>query len=118
MRIAVPLTSSHEAGEGLLQEALERMLLMGFGLWLVMLRHWRRIEGNPEGCLRRTPHNLAADGGRRHLLTGSARHWCRPVGTGQPGGATAPRGGWLVQAAALTAILLDTAPAGSPPVMG
>jgi DNA-directed RNA polymerase specialized sigma24 family protein len=107
LRTAVPLTGSHEAGEDLLQEALERML-----------RHWRRIQGNPEGYLRRTLHNLAADGWRRHLLAGSARHWCQPVRAGQPGGATAPRGAWLVQAAALTAIQLDTAPAGSPPVTG
>jgi RNA polymerase sigma-70 factor (sigma-E family) len=54
LRAAVLLAGSREAGEDLLQGALERML-----------RHWRRIEGDPEGYLRRTLHNLAADGWRR-----------------------------------------------------
>ena len=54
LQAAVLLTGSREAGEDLLQGALERML-----------RHWRRIEGDPEGYLRRTLHNLATDGWRR-----------------------------------------------------
>lgn len=54
LRTAVLLAGGREAGEDLLQGALERML-----------RHWRRIEGDPEGYLRRTLHNLAADGWRR-----------------------------------------------------
>ena len=47
------LTGSREAGEDLLQAALERFL-----------KH-RHEVGNPEGYLRRTMYNLAADGWRR-----------------------------------------------------
>jgi RNA polymerase sigma-70 factor (sigma-E family) len=54
MRTAVLLTGSREAGQDLLQTALERLL-----------RHWRRLDGDPEGYLRRTLYNLAADGFRR-----------------------------------------------------
>jgi RNA polymerase sigma-70 factor (sigma-E family) len=54
LRTAVLLSGDRDAGEDLLQEALERLL-----------RHWCRIEGDPEGYLRRTLHNLAADGWRR-----------------------------------------------------
>jgi RNA polymerase sigma-70 factor (sigma-E family) len=54
MRTAVLLTGSPEAGQDLLQTALERLL-----------RHWRRFDGDPEGYLRRTLYNLAADGFRR-----------------------------------------------------
>ena len=54
MRAAVLLTGSREAGQDLLQTALERLL-----------RHWRTLEGDPEAYLRRTLYNLAADGYRR-----------------------------------------------------
>ena len=54
MRTAVLLTGSREAGQDLLQTALERLL-----------RHWRTLEGDPEAYLRRTLYNLAADGFRR-----------------------------------------------------
>jgi RNA polymerase sigma-70 factor (sigma-E family) len=54
LRAAVLLAGGRDAGEDLLQSALERML-----------RHWRRIDGDPEGYLRRTLHNLATDGWRR-----------------------------------------------------
>jgi RNA polymerase sigma-70 factor (sigma-E family) len=54
MRTAVLLTGSREAGQDLLQTALERLL-----------RHWRTLDGDPEGYLRRTLYNLAADGFRR-----------------------------------------------------
>jgi DNA-directed RNA polymerase specialized sigma24 family protein len=50
----VLLTGSKEAGEDLLQAGLERLL-----------RHWSRIDGDPEGYLRRTLYNLAADGWRQ-----------------------------------------------------
>jgi RNA polymerase sigma factor (sigma-70 family) len=50
----VLLTGSREAGQDLLQTALERLL-----------RHWHRLDGDPEGYLRRTLYNLAADGFRR-----------------------------------------------------
>lgn len=54
MCAAVALTGSRADAEDLLQEALERLL-----------QHWRRIDGDPEGYLRRTLYNLAADGWRR-----------------------------------------------------
>jgi RNA polymerase sigma-70 factor (sigma-E family) len=54
MRTAVLLTGSREAGQDLLQTALERLL-----------GHWRPLHGDPEAYLRRTLYNLAADGFRR-----------------------------------------------------
>src|ERR1700679_2594678 len=51
LRTAKLLTGSREAAEDLLQAALERLL-----------RNRRRIVGDPEGYLRRTMYNLAADG--------------------------------------------------------
>ncbi len=68
---AVLLAGSREAGEDLLQVALERML-----------RRWQRIDRDPEGYLRRTLYHLAVDRWRwrsrhpelgltgDHLLTG------------------------------------------------
>ncbi len=50
LRTAVLLADGKEAGEDLLQAALERLL-----------RRWPTIEGNPEGYLRRTLYHLAAD---------------------------------------------------------
>lgn len=50
LRTAVLLAGGKEAGEDLLQAALERLL-----------RRWPTIEGNPEGYLRRTLYHLAAD---------------------------------------------------------
>lgn len=54
MRTAVLLTGSREAGQDLLQAALERLL-----------RHGKALRGDPEAYLRRTMYNLAADGFRR-----------------------------------------------------
>jgi RNA polymerase sigma-70 factor (sigma-E family) len=54
LRTAVLLTGSREAGEDLLQTAVERLL-----------QRWRRFDGDPEGYLRRTLCNLAIDGHRR-----------------------------------------------------
>jgi RNA polymerase sigma-70 factor (sigma-E family) len=54
MRTAVLLTGSREAGQDLLQNALERVI-----------RHWRKLAGDPEAYLRRTLYNLAVDGFRR-----------------------------------------------------
>jgi RNA polymerase sigma-70 factor (sigma-E family) len=54
LRTAVLLTGSREAGEDLLQTAVERLL-----------KRWRRFDGDPEGYLRRTLCNLAIDGHRR-----------------------------------------------------
>ncbi len=54
LRTAVLLTGSREAGEDLLQTAVERLL-----------RRWRRFDGDPEGYLRRMLCNLAIDGRRR-----------------------------------------------------
>jgi RNA polymerase sigma-70 factor (sigma-E family) len=54
LHTAVLLTGSREAGEDLLQTAVERLL-----------QRWRRFDGDPEGYLRRTLCNLAIDGSRR-----------------------------------------------------
>ncbi len=54
LHAAVLLAGSHADGEDLLQTALERVF-----------RHWKRIDGNPEGYLRSTLYHLAADGWRR-----------------------------------------------------
>jgi RNA polymerase sigma-70 factor (sigma-E family) len=54
LRTSVLLTGSREAGEDLLQTAVERLL-----------RRWRRFDGDPEAYLRRTLCNLATDGHRR-----------------------------------------------------
>jgi RNA polymerase sigma-70 factor (sigma-E family) len=51
---AVLLTGRRETGEDLLQHALERVM-----------RQWHRIEGDPEGYVRRTMCNLATDRWRR-----------------------------------------------------
>ncbi len=54
LHTAVLLSGSREAGEDLLQTAVERLL-----------RRWRRFDGDPEGYLRRTLCNLVTDGYRR-----------------------------------------------------
>jgi RNA polymerase sigma-70 factor (sigma-E family) len=54
MRTATLLAGGRDAGEDLLQTALERLL-----------RRWRSLDGDPEGYLRRTMANLAVDGYRR-----------------------------------------------------
>ena len=54
LRAAIMLAGSHADGEDLLQGALERVY-----------RHWGRIDGDPEGYLRRTLYHLATDGWRR-----------------------------------------------------
>ncbi len=54
MGAAIALTGSRQAGEDLLQAALERVL-----------RKPRRVECDLEGYLRRVLYNLAADGWRR-----------------------------------------------------
>jgi RNA polymerase sigma-70 factor (sigma-E family) len=54
LRTAKLLTGSQQAAEDLLQAALERLI-----------KHWHAIDGDPEGYLRRTLYNLAADGWRR-----------------------------------------------------
>jgi RNA polymerase sigma factor (sigma-70 family) len=77
MRTAVLLAGSVEAGEDLMQTALERLLRQG-----------GRLDGDPEGYLRRTLYNLAADGFRRQdrwrrklpLLRTDARRSVDPSG--------------------------------------
>lgn len=54
MHTAVLLTGRRETAQDLLQSALERLF-----------RHWCALSGDPEAYLRRTLHNLAADGYRR-----------------------------------------------------
>ena len=68
LRTAVLLAGSREAGEDLLQAALERLL-----------RRWRTIEGDPEGYLRRTLYHLAADSWRQQ------RAWRKRLPLLQPG---------------------------------
>jgi DNA-directed RNA polymerase specialized sigma24 family protein len=63
LRTAALLAGSRADGEDLLQSALERLL-----------RHWRRIDGDPENYVRRTLYNLAADGWRRQR--GAAAEGC------------------------------------------
>jgi RNA polymerase sigma-70 factor (sigma-E family) len=53
LRTAVLLAPGREGGEDLLQEALERLL-----------RKWHKVDGNPEGYLRRIMYNRAVDGWR------------------------------------------------------
>ncbi|MGH3274721.1 MAG: SigE family RNA polymerase sigma factor [Streptosporangiaceae bacterium] len=53
LRTAVLLAPGREAGEDLLQEALERLL-----------RKWPKIDGDPEAYLRRIMYNRAMDGWR------------------------------------------------------
>ena len=57
LHAAVLLAGSHADGEDLLQAALERVL-----------RHWGRVDGDPEGYLRQTLYHLATDGWRRKRL--------------------------------------------------
>ena len=55
LRTAVLLAPGREAGEDLLQEALERLL-----------RNWHKVDGDPEAYLRRIMYNRAVDGWRAH----------------------------------------------------
>jgi RNA polymerase sigma factor (sigma-70 family) len=54
LRTAALLAGGREAGEDLFQTAVERLL-----------RHWNKLDGDPEGYLRRTLCNLAIDHRRR-----------------------------------------------------
>ncbi len=45
------------------------------------MRHWRTLDGDPEGYLRRTLYNLAADGLRRQ---GRLQRKLRLLGAGTP----------------------------------
>jgi RNA polymerase sigma-70 factor (sigma-E family) len=70
LRAAIMLGGSQEAGEDLLQGALERVY-----------RHWRKIEGDPEAYLRRTLYHLAADGWRRQGRWRAKLHLFGQAGT-------------------------------------
>jgi RNA polymerase sigma-70 factor (sigma-E family) len=72
LRSAMLLAGGREAGEDLLQAALERLL-----------RHWRKIEGDPEGYLRRTLYHLAADNWRQQQA------WRKRLRLLQPGAGAA-----------------------------
>jgi len=54
LRTAALLAGGKDAGEDLLQTAVERLL-----------RRWKKLDGDPEGYLRRTLCNLAIDNHRR-----------------------------------------------------
>lgn len=73
LRTAALLAGGTDTGEDLLQEALARLL-----------RHWRSIDGDPEGYLRRTLYHLAADGWRRQGT------WRRRLRLFEAGQAAAP----------------------------
>jgi RNA polymerase sigma-70 factor (sigma-E family) len=75
MCAAVALAGSRADGEDLLQGALERLL-----------RNWRRVEADPEGYLRRTMYNLAADGWRRRRRWRDRLAVLRAQARTEPGG--------------------------------
>jgi RNA polymerase sigma-70 factor (sigma-E family) len=58
LRTAVLLAGTREAGEDLLQTALERLF-----------KRWATIKGDPEGYLRRTLYHLAADRWRQQAAS-------------------------------------------------
>lgn len=57
LRVAIFLAGSRDAGQDLLQTALERLL-----------RRWRDVRENPESYTRQTLVHLAADGWRRRAV--------------------------------------------------
>jgi RNA polymerase sigma-70 factor (sigma-E family) len=69
LRAAVLLTGSKEAGEDLVQTALERLLRRGSA-----------VHGDPEAYLRRIIYHLAADGWRRRGRWRARRALLRGVG--------------------------------------
>jgi RNA polymerase sigma-70 factor (sigma-E family) len=76
LRTAILLTGSREAGEDLLQTALERVF-----------RNWRSVCGDPEPYLRRTLTHLATDRWRRHGRWKAKVGLLHPLGAGlQPDG--------------------------------
>jgi RNA polymerase sigma-70 factor (sigma-E family) len=73
LRASIALTGSRADGEELLQAALERLV-----------RNWRRASENPEGYLRRTLVNLAADDWRHRIRWRRKLHLLREE-TASPG---------------------------------
>ncbi len=86
---ATLLTGSRAAGEDLLQAALERLM-----------RHWRRMHGDPEGYLRRTMYHLAIDQHRYRSRRPEVFADVEPAGVPDAAEAIALRGA-LVDALAL-----------------
>jgi RNA polymerase sigma-70 factor (sigma-E family) len=70
LRTAVLLAGTREAGEDLLQTALERLL-----------KRWATISGDPEGYLRRTLYHLAADRWRQQAAGRRQLRLLRAVGS-------------------------------------
>lgn len=71
IRAAIALAGSRAEGEELLQASLERLV-----------RNWRRVrDDDPEGYLRRTMCNLAADNWRRRVRWGRRLHLLREAET-------------------------------------
>lgn len=94
LRTAHLLTGDRGHGEDLLQQALERLY-----------RHWRRIDGDPEGWVRRTMVNLATDRWRlrsRRPLESARPLPDRPM-TGDPHAAVEHRHDLVLALRALTA---------------
>jgi RNA polymerase sigma-70 factor (sigma-E family) len=71
LRTAIVLAGSRDAGEDLLQAALERLF-----------KNWRKIRGDPEGYLRRTLTHLAVDAWRRRGRWRGRLGLLRPEETG------------------------------------
>jgi DNA-directed RNA polymerase specialized sigma24 family protein len=92
LRTAVLLAPGREAGEDLLQEALERLL-----------RKWHTVDGDLEGYLRRIMYNRAVDGWRARAR--------RPEVLGHPVEAV-DRVTWLPPTPQNLALLTLTPPAG------
>lgn len=59
---AALLAGGREEGQDLLQEGLERLM-----------RNWHRLQGDPEGYLRRTLYHLAVDHWRRRARRAATR---------------------------------------------
>jgi RNA polymerase sigma-70 factor (sigma-E family) len=66
---ATLLTGDRPAGEDLLQAALERLM-----------RNWKRIDGDPEGYLRRTMYHLTVDSWRRRRRRPEVLASAEPIG--------------------------------------
>ena len=106
LRAATLLTGSREAGQDLLQTALERLL-----------RHWPTLDGDPEAYLRRTLYNLATD---RYRRAAPAAAQAAPAPRRAPAGRRPGRRGGPARRADPAAAATATAAAGGAgvPVLG
>jgi RNA polymerase sigma-70 factor (sigma-E family) len=96
LRLAALLGGGPEAGEDLLQAALERIL-----------PRWRKFEGDPEAYLRRILYHLAADDWRRQRRWRARLPWL----SGPDGGIVADGSVQVEQRDELFRLLLQLTPA-------